>query len=109
MQPKATTLTSIKPNQQVVTYFQPNFVRRDAASTGNSNFQGNPQQYTLVSKQLEQYTGSVPKYTKPNLLKPFVRSCLTLNIAHELITPKLLLLIRITPKFFLTKLSPKCC
>ena len=42
----------------------------------------------------------VPKHTKPKLPKPIVRSYLTLNIAHELIKPKLLFLIRFTPKLY---------
>ena len=51
MQPKATTRASIKPNQQVVTFFLQIFARGDAASSENSNLQGDTQQY-LVVKQI---------------------------------------------------------
>ena len=41
-----------------------------------------------------------PKLLKPKLLKPIVKSDLTLNITHELITPKFQFLIKITSKLF---------
>ena len=50
MQPKATTLASIKPNQQVKPFFLKILAKGDAASSKNSNFQGYTQQYA-VSKQ----------------------------------------------------------
>ena len=59
----------------------------------------------LWSKQLKYYTGTSTN-TKPKLQKPIVRSHLTLNIAIELIKPKLLLIAKITLKLSLQTCSP---
>ena len=49
----ATTPASIKPNQQVRIFFLQILARGNAASSGNSNFQSNTQQYTVVEKAIE--------------------------------------------------------
>ena len=82
-------------------------MRGDAESTGNSNLQGITQQYAVFGARNWSTTQvQVLKHTKPNLSKPIVSSYLTLNIAYELITPKLLFLVRIIPKLFLPSCPP---
>ena len=60
MQPKATILASIKPNQQVVPFFLKISTRGDAASSKNSNFQGYTQQYAVS----EQATNVLHRYQR---------------------------------------------
>ena len=57
MQPKATTLISIKPNQQVITFFVQNLARGDAGISGNSNFQSNTQHYIVLEQAIEALHG----------------------------------------------------
>ena len=69
MQPKATTLASIKPNQQVVTFFLQILARENAESSKNSNFQSNTQQYVVTEQALMHYTGAGTKTQKTKTLK----------------------------------------
>ena len=50
MQPKATTPASIKANQQVIPFFLQILAGGDAESSGNSNFQGDTQQYKVTEQ-----------------------------------------------------------
>ena len=52
MQPKAITQISIKPNQQVMTFFLQILARGDASSV-KSNFQGDTQQYIVAEQETE--------------------------------------------------------
>ena len=81
-------------------------MRGDAASTGNSNFQGNTAVYSCRASKWNTTQVQEPKHTKRNPPKPIVRSYLTLDITHALITPKLLLLIKTTPKLLQLSCPP---
>ena len=107
MQPKATTLAFTKPNQQAIIFSVYFLARGDAESSVNSNFQSNTQLYAVseqATKVLYRYRHI---YTQnQNSQKQVLRSHLTLNIAIELIKPKLLLITKIIPKLSLQSCPP---
>ena len=106
MQPKTTVPASIKPDQQVMTFFYKFWQGGMQQAVETASYKATHSIMQLQSKHWSITQVQVPKHTKPKLPKSVVRSYLTLNTIPELTKPKLLLLTKFTPKLSLQSCPP---